>query len=91
MITSPLDYALAYANHGLAIFPCRADKTPLTPNGLKDASRDPAVIETSWRGRPSRIQPGRCPRPWSSPISTRSAASMALLTSYVLKDATRAT
>jgi putative DNA primase/helicase len=44
-MTNSLAWAQAYAAHGLPIFPCRADKTPLTPHGLKDATRDPTVIE----------------------------------------------
>jgi hypothetical protein len=45
---APVDWALAYARHSLAVFPVKADKTPLTPNGFKDASTDPAVIEDWW-------------------------------------------
>jgi Bifunctional DNA primase/polymerase, N-terminal len=40
--------ALRYARAGLRIFSVRADKTPLTPHGFKDASTDPATIE-AWR------------------------------------------
>ena len=47
-LAAPVDWALAYAAHGLAVFPVKADKTPLTPNGFKDASTDPAVIEDWW-------------------------------------------
>ncbi|MFZ5585977.1 MAG: DUF3987 domain-containing protein [Thermodesulfobacteriota bacterium] len=40
--------ALAYAVAGLPIFPCRGDKSPLTPHGCKDASVDPAQVFTWW-------------------------------------------
>ena len=49
---SPVDWALAYAAHGLEVFPCAADKRPLTPNGFLDASRDPDIIKTWWRRWP---------------------------------------
>jgi hypothetical protein len=51
-VTSPLAWALAYAAYGLDVFPVRADKTPLTEHGLKDASRDPVVVEAWWRRWP---------------------------------------
>ena len=46
-MTSSLAWARAYVAYGLPIFPCRADKTPLTPHGLKDATCDPTAIEDS--------------------------------------------
>ena len=45
MMSDALAWALAYAAHGLLLLPVKADKTPLTPHGLKDASGDPVVIE----------------------------------------------
>ena len=33
-----------YAGKGWSVFPCKADKKPLTPNGFKDASTDPKQI-----------------------------------------------
>jgi hypothetical protein len=48
-MTTPLAWAQAYAEYGLAIFPVKADKTPLVAGGLKSATRDPAVIEGWWR------------------------------------------
>ena len=36
-----------YARTGYGVFPCRKDKRPATLNGLRDASRDEAVI-TRW-------------------------------------------
>jgi len=39
--------ALAYARRGWAVFPIKPkDKTPATRNGFKDASSDPATVET---------------------------------------------
>lgn len=38
------DYALALAAAGFAVLPVRDDKTPATPHGFHDATRDPAAI-----------------------------------------------
>jgi Bifunctional DNA primase/polymerase, N-terminal len=51
-LTSPVEWALAYTAHGLDIFPCSANKHPLTPNGYLDATRDPDVIKARWRRWP---------------------------------------
>jgi len=40
--------ALAYANKGKAVFPCRLDKRPYTAHGLKDATSDPAQVQAFW-------------------------------------------
>jgi len=48
MKQSPLDAALDYATRGWPVFPCAADKRPLTAHGLHDASTDPAVIHDWW-------------------------------------------
>jgi len=40
----PAGLAEAAIALGLPVFPCKADKSPLTPRGFKDASADPAVI-----------------------------------------------
>jgi hypothetical protein len=59
MTDTPLAAAFRYAGHlGWPVFPVgllrqpngKIEKRPLTPHGLKDASRDPAVIE-GWWGR----------------------------------------
>jgi hypothetical protein len=41
-----LAWALAYASVGMAVVPVAANKKPLTPHGLKDATTDGAVIRT---------------------------------------------
>jgi hypothetical protein len=42
--------ALSYARGGRNLFPCGANKRPLTAHGLKDASRDPVEIK-AWAKR----------------------------------------
>jgi Virulence-associated protein E/Bifunctional DNA primase/polymerase, N-terminal len=49
---SPLAWALAYAQDGMAVFPVGSDKRPLVPHGLKAASTDQAQIKTWWRKWP---------------------------------------
>src|SRR5258708_4431274 len=47
--SSPLEYALAYARVGFAVFPCRPrGKEPITKHGFKDATRDEAQIRKWW-------------------------------------------
>ena len=41
-----VEEALAWAEKGLKVFPCNADKSPATTNGFKDASDDPKRIRT---------------------------------------------
>ncbi len=48
-----LPTALALAQRGMAVFPCRPqDKRPATANGLKDATADLGTIEQWWRQEP---------------------------------------
>ena len=46
-----IDWALAYAAAGMAIFPA-ANKRPLTEHGLKDASIDETQVRTWWTRSP---------------------------------------
>jgi hypothetical protein len=39
----------------LAIFPCRADKTPTCPGGFKAAATDPRIIDLLWRDYPGPL------------------------------------
>src|SRR5690625_3364882 len=58
-ITAPVGSAqraaLAYAEVGLAIFPCRPDKSPLTGRGFHDASADPDKIKEWWARWPNAL------------------------------------
>lgn len=49
-----LRWALAYVNHGFAVFPLKPnDKTPLTAHGLKDATTDPSQVQWFWSRHPN--------------------------------------
>jgi hypothetical protein len=43
-----LEVALAYARKGLPVFPCKLDKSPLTPNGFKNATTGAKQIRAWW-------------------------------------------
>src|SRR5260370_9860257 len=43
-----LEHALGLARKGIAVFPCKADKSPLTRNGFKDATTDENQIRRWW-------------------------------------------
>lgn len=48
-----IDYALWYAEQGLAVFPIKyKGKTPITTSGFKEASTDPRVITEWWTAHP---------------------------------------
>ncbi len=47
--------ALKLAKRGVAVFPCGADKKPLTKHGYKDAVTDPAQIKEWWREHPKAL------------------------------------
>jgi hypothetical protein len=52
-LTSTLDYALAYAAVGMAVFPATPRKTPLTEHGYLDATTDVAIIRDWWSRYPA--------------------------------------
>jgi len=47
--------ALWWAGRGFPVFPCSADKRPLTPHGFKDASTDEATIRAWWAHHPGAL------------------------------------
>lgn len=51
MTVSQLEAALDYARSGWAVFPVGRDKAPLTANGFKDASSDPAEVALLFVGK----------------------------------------
>ena len=57
MSATPLSVALACAARGWPVFPCKADKTPLTAHGFQDATTDEATIKAWWQAHP-RAQVG---------------------------------
>ncbi len=59
-----LEAALEYAKRGWSVLPVAADKTPLTPHGVKDASKDPNVL-LGWFGSPPTDL-----NPWGIAIAT---------------------
>ena len=50
-----LSHALALADWNIAVFPCRSNKAPYTPNGFKDATRNPALIHKYWTKWPDAL------------------------------------
>lgn len=46
------DAAIGYAERGWPIFPCRANKTPYTTNGVLDATTNPDKIDEWWEKWP---------------------------------------
>ncbi len=51
MNTTPLRFALDCAGHGLAVFPCLANKAPATSHGHYDASTDLAQLRKWFDGK----------------------------------------
>jgi hypothetical protein len=56
-VTAPCPWtsALKLARQGVAIFPCAADKKPLTLNGFKDASANPDIVHEWWTEHPEAL------------------------------------
>lgn len=54
-MTAELLAALTYARMGLHVFPCKSDKTPLTRNGLKNATTDISQIREWWAHWPDAM------------------------------------
>jgi hypothetical protein len=52
---STISEALKLAERGISLFPCGADKRPLTQNGFKDSSFDPAQVKEWWRRHPDSL------------------------------------
>jgi P4 family phage/plasmid primase-like protien len=55
MVNERLERGLQYAASGWEIFPCKGDKSPMTKNGFKDASRDPEKIKAWWTRSPNAL------------------------------------
>jgi hypothetical protein len=51
----PWTSALKLARQGVCVFPCAADKRPLTLNGFKDASNEPNIIHAWWTEHPEAL------------------------------------
>src|SRR5580692_3561193 len=47
--------ALCLAAEGLAVFPCRIDKRPATPQGFKDAVRHPDAVRELFGRFPGQL------------------------------------
>ncbi len=68
-----LNTALAYARSGIPVFPCKPDKKPYTPHGLKDASTNKAQILTWWTAWPNAmigVPTGKASNFWGLDIDT---------------------
>jgi hypothetical protein len=50
-----LDEALALSQQGLPCFPCSSRKNPTTPQGYKDATRDPDALRELWHRYPGPL------------------------------------
>lgn len=48
-------HALRYASIGIPVFPCKADKAPLTEHGFKDATTDAEAIRAWWKRWPKAL------------------------------------
>ena len=53
---SPKQSAIDIVNQfGFPVFPCKQDKSPLTPHGFKDATTDLDIIEKYWNRHPNAL------------------------------------
>jgi hypothetical protein len=52
---SALSQTLKLADRGISVFPCGADKKPLTKRGFKDATADIAQVREWWREFPDAL------------------------------------
>ena len=53
---SPKQSALDIVSHfGFPVFPCKQDKSPLTPHGFKDATTDIYKIQEYWNKHPNAL------------------------------------
>jgi hypothetical protein len=50
-----LDYARVLVELGIACFPCNEDKTPATPRGFLNATRDPVTLDKMWFACPGSL------------------------------------
>jgi hypothetical protein len=55
LVSASLGSALMLICEGLPCFPCRADKTPASPRGFKDATCDSGTLEELWRRHPGPL------------------------------------
>lgn len=52
---SSKNIAISFAKKGIRVFPCNMNKSPLTPNGFKDATDDIKTIEKWWDTYPDAL------------------------------------
>jgi len=53
---SPKELAIDIVNQfGFPVFPCKQNKSPLTPHGFKDATTDLDIIEKHWNRHPNAL------------------------------------